>query len=909
MVLLSNLSQEEIKYICDRIPTVAARLYFQKNSKEFTKIRPGFRAETLSDADTRSILSRNAGKQFIAIFIEKMVSDWVEQIEQQINSLEEEGYTTGEALLQAIPESVFCDSSELYFKVLNIKHDDEYLNLFRDALSLIQKGEEARENLIRDEENQWNFSHAKKSSEKIHKLESTIEAYQKRESNLVESLQETKIQMESLEARLQEANKSKDALQTDLDHYRNLATYADESFEQSEYKQFQHVSIGRIINDYSGQIWIERLADIINGEVREFFPDDTRSHFFENRDRLYWKDGPNEEGAIGVWSWKAEPRDTDPLKDFITCAFNRNTKITEVVELPQCKTLAEVAAHISEGIEYHIASEKILFTCTTSNGAKEGLLCYPDDIRFSGGVVKLASSVFMLPHYSLRQSDTMKIAGIRIFRKINLGIPQSMVRVRPPYEAVKEMLLSKVTVAALREYDFPRREAQKVKKFLEAIPTQTIIQDLMDAYECTEQEAEDYLTGFVEHADTYLFRNDLDMNVIAEALGRNSELVLMCKEQLRDEWVSENADEIDAARKQLEAFANEEKEKRTETQNLIQKKEDLESELEDIAQQIEYREKLAEDVEIRISERIEAAKKDAADFVSQMAFVSPITAKVPISDNKQSVIEIATLRSRMDTATEITVDDVDTFEEELTENLMLIGYEEEAAIEMAMAISFGICNKLPVVISENASAIGECLAATMGGKDLTQMFLAVQNIEIRELLAGIANESDNYPSVFLLHGVLDSYNVSVFNALSAYIQSGDRNNVILLSLEGIPANMISPGVWNRAVFIDGDNGLTGFRTQPVRALMLDMKFERIVDSEEYKTRKKEINAFAGLFSNLHLNMYANYLATFGISLNESETVLQQMIIVSRSEGTEAKLSKIFHERGIPNGEKLIAKYL
>lgn len=909
MILLADLSQEEIKYICDRIPTAAVRHYFQKNSKDFAKIKPGFRAEKLSDSDTHSIMIRNAGKHFIATFIENTMSDWLSQIEQHIKSLEEEGYTTGEALLKTIPESVFCDNSELYFKVLNTKHDDEYLVLFRDALSLIQKAEENKEDLVRDEENQRDAAFIRKSSEKINELESEIEVYQKKESDLTQSLQETKLHMKELESRLQEADRVVTALQTELDHYRNLATYADEEFEQSEYKQFQHVSIGRIFNDYSGQIWIERLADVINGEVWEFSPDDTKSHYFENRDRLYWKDGPNEEGAVGVWSWKAEPSYTDPSKDFVTCEFNRNARITEVVDLSQCKTLTEVAARISEGIEYHITSEKILFTCTTVNGAKEGLLCYPGDIKYSGGIVKLASSVFMLPHYSIRQPDTMKIAGVRICRKINLGIPQSMVRVRQPYDAVKEMLLSKVTIAALRDYDFPKREAQKLKRFLEAIPTQSIIQDLMDAYECTEKEAEDYLTGFVEHADTYLSRTDLDMNIISEALGRNPDLILMCKEQLRDEWENENADRIEAARKQLAEFADETEQKRTETQNLILKKEDLERELGDIKQQIEYREQFAEDVENKINERIEAARKDASDFVSQMAFITPASVSTSFSDNKQSVTEIQTLCSRMESVIKTTVDDVDTFEEEFTENLMLIGYEEEAAIEMASAISFGICNRMPVIISENASSIGECLAATMGGNDLTQMFITVQNIEFRSLIKSFAHVNEDHPSVFLLHGVLDSYSVSIFNTLSAYLQAEDRNIVVLLSLEGTPANMVSSGVWNRAVFIDGDYGLTGFREQPINAHVMDMTFERIVDIEEYRARKKEINSFAELLSNLQLRMYAKYLATCRISLNESRTVLQQMITVSRSEGTEAKLNKKFHDRGITNGEKLIAKYL
>lgn len=909
MILLSELSQEELKYICDRMPTAAARCYFQKNPKEYAKIRPGFRAEKLSNVDVHSILIKHANKYFISNFIEKMISDWLEEIEDEINNLKEEGYTDGEALLKTIPDSVFCDNSELFFKFSNRNYDADYLLLFRDALSLIHKGEEALEDQIGDEAKQRGSEYARKSAEKIHELESKIEVCHKKESDLTKSLQETKLQIEELECTLRESEGTNADLQAELDHYRNLATYADEGFEQSEYRQFQHISIGQVSYDYSGQIWIDRLADIVNGEVWEFFADDTQPHYFENRDRLYWKNGPDDDGAMGIWSWKADPRDTDSSKDFITCEFNRTARITEVVELPQCNTLAEIATVISNGIEYHPISEKVLFTCTTSSGAKEGLLCCPGKIEYSGGMAKLSSSVFMLPHYSIRQSDTMKISGVRIFRKINLGVPQSVFRVRTPYDAVKKMLLSRVTIPALRDFDLSRKEAQKCKRFLESIPTLSIIQELMDAYECSEKEAENYLAGFIEHADTHLSRTDLDMKTISEAIERNPDLIQMCKEQLNDEWETENSKKIDEAQKQFEKIAAETEEKIAETQELIQKKEDLAKELNVIEQQIESREQFAADVENKISERIEAARKDASDFVSQMAFVSPLSVAAPRLDRRQSATEIMTLRSKMEIVPGTTVDDIDTFEEELIDNLRLIGYEEEAAIEMSSAISFGICNRLPVVIGENASAIGECLAATMGGKSLTQMFLFNQNIDFSRLLVETTQESDNHPSVLLFHGVLDSYNVSIFNALSAYLQSEDKNVVVLLSLEGIPANMISSGVWNRSIYVDGDDGLTGLRTKPVHALELDMKFERIIDGEEYKTRKKEINAFAGLMSNLQLRLYAKYLAAFGLSLNESNTVLQQMINVSRSEGIETKLKTIFHEKGLANGEKLIAKYL
>lgn len=143
MLKLAELSQDELKYICERLLLPDVRRYFQNNPKDFAKIRPGFRAERLSDADTLSILVKNASKPFISFFIERMINDWMSQIEAHRDLLESEGYSEGEALLKTIPDSIFCDKCELYFKLTEQDFNDDYLRLFRDALTLVQKTADA----------------------------------------------------------------------------------------------------------------------------------------------------------------------------------------------------------------------------------------------------------------------------------------------------------------------------------------------------------------------------------------------------------------------------------------------------------------------------------------------------------------------------------------------------------------------------------------------------------------------------------------------------------------------------------------------------------------------------------------------------------------------------------------------
>ena len=73
-VPVSDLTDEEIEYICRRITPKEIRAYFQKNPKQFAKIRPGFRAETLLDEDTITLIYKNTSNHFISSYLEKCSS-------------------------------------------------------------------------------------------------------------------------------------------------------------------------------------------------------------------------------------------------------------------------------------------------------------------------------------------------------------------------------------------------------------------------------------------------------------------------------------------------------------------------------------------------------------------------------------------------------------------------------------------------------------------------------------------------------------------------------------------------------------------------------------------------------------------------------------------------------------------
>lgn len=912
MYNISELSNDEIRYICKHIHPQAVRYYFQKNPKEFNKIKPGFTVKKMTDDEILSFLIKYANKPFIQSVIQGAVKQWLSEIKEHRDSLEHEGFTAGEALLKIIPKCVFRDRIELYFKLTDQTYTDDYLKLLSDALSLVKK---TSDNALEEQ-------NAKLQNTEIERLNSEILTISKQLTEGKEHEDALKLELDGVNEQLQKnlgllsdtTNKLRIAESTisdmkhELERYQALERYAGNEMPQPFVSNYQYVSIGQIIYDYNDQRWILRLADITkDGLIVPFIADETIPHYFSNRDRLYWRNGPDTERAIGVWNWNVSPRDTDPDKDYVETDFCNSIQLTQIVQLSNCESLVDIVTLLKKGVSLQSVCNKLLFVYE-EDSILNGLLCSSADFEHINDKITLKSTVYTLPQYCIKLSDAIELAGIKIYKYLSFGIPQSIFQVRDPYEAVKSLIISRITNASLREYELSKKEVQRCRSFLKAIPTQTIIQELTLAYNCSKETAQEYIDGFISLADTYLSSADLDTTIISRAIQANAELINLCKQQLTDEWKVENAKQLAEAESKLNDVLNSVESKQNEINQLAVDKDRLSAEMEQLKSTLSQREQLASDVETKISMQIEKAKQNVADFISNMAFVSPLSSAVTSNENQLSN-QLSVFNSHIDCVEDGEIDDVDTFEDELSENLTRIGYDNEQSIEIAQAISFGIFEKVPLVISENAKLIAQCLAAIFNGGNVSEVFVTVQGINIEDLSAAINDNLNKVsPMVCLIHGVFDGYSINLFNAISNIMQNWD-NVVMLLSLEGTPSKMIMPGVWNRSIYIDGDRG---FEKKTVDSLhtftvldSLDLH-DRTIDmkSKEYKDARKSMKLFTDILSNTQIGMYSRYLAIYNASLNDSNLILTQLIATARSIGNPERLKELIQENGIGSCEEL-----
>lgn len=103
---------------------------------------------------------------------------------------------------------------------------------------------------------------------------------------------------------------------------------------------------------WMGKTALHRLADIEQGELIKFVRPDGLPPRFANRDKLYWKDGPNEVGTIGVWQWNAIPKPADPSSDYVLTYFDQDRQAIEIVEFDDCSSLEDVAEKLTNA--YHV---------------------------------------------------------------------------------------------------------------------------------------------------------------------------------------------------------------------------------------------------------------------------------------------------------------------------------------------------------------------------------------------------------------------------------------------------------------------------------------------------------------------------------------------------------------------------
>ena len=147
MYNFSSLSEDEYRKICSVIPHNIIIGYFQKNPKEFSKIRPGFRASAVQNKDALRLLVNYRERGFISSFVERIASDWLKDIQSVIQEYQNNGESEITSYVHTLYQSFFSDNVSAYFKLINKDYSEDQLEMIANLVALLKNIEEKQHEL------------------------------------------------------------------------------------------------------------------------------------------------------------------------------------------------------------------------------------------------------------------------------------------------------------------------------------------------------------------------------------------------------------------------------------------------------------------------------------------------------------------------------------------------------------------------------------------------------------------------------------------------------------------------------------------------------------------------------------------------------------------------------------------
>ena len=904
---LTKLDRSEISYICELITPQIIRQFFKKESRFFNRIKPGYRASNLSDKEAIKLLCSNATDGVAANLIIGFLNSKLAEINEYCADLEKQGYPHEKAKMITLSKSLFLDRVGLYFKICGEEYSEEYIALAEEMVAFFKSYDENNDEPSKNAPDSEELTKLRQEVSELTQLNEELQQtiHEKNSEYLqgqqtiqeltdkFDVLNDEFLTVQSLKTELIEKNA---ALQAEVDRLNSLYRLHDEERKDIFSSEYKHHSICKVYYDWNKNRWLSRIADIHDGRISIFEKDDSLPHYFDNRDKLYWKDGPEEEGAIGVWQWNAVENKTTPGKDYVTTTYVQNASFIEVIEFSDCHSYEDLAsALISKEIPSNVA-EKVFVVCRDADGQLIGLLIRKRDLTINSGSAKLKSKVFTLPGYELSSADIIPIGERKIYSFTAAGMPNRIIQIRNPIAVAKEIILSRATLSALRNLGLTKREAQNCQAFLKDLPVQTIYDDLSDAYSCSSDEAQQYVSEFIVRADSYLTETDLDTTTLAAAVERSSALQERCKKILTEEWQQENAEKLSAAQSELENIQTQLTEKTESIQRSEEELRVLEQKKAGIQEDIDHQIAFAEEVKANVQKHITDARQNASQFISDMAFISPVMSTPSVATNDNKVLFSRILIGEQ--GEEIT--DRDDFAEALGENLEAIGYEENVAIDMAETILFCIENGLPVVCGTNASNISDCVAA-MFGNAVHHAFLRLNQDNCQQLCDEIVAASQKHISVVLINGAFDGLSFNFFNELLLRLSPYKDRVVLLFSLNDIPCRMIPKTVWNRTMFIDGDDGFTGFSTQLIQIHQSEPMVNQPITQDAFKSARKLLRPFEKIIDNQALAHYAAFMALNDCGIKD-KTIMWQILLHALNLGSKDQITEFLDSAGIEESD-------
>lgn len=167
--------------------------------------------------------------------------------------------------------------------------------------------------------------------------------------------------------------------------------------------------------------------------------------------------------------------------------------------------------------------------------------------------------------------------------------------------------------------DLYSQNLKLLRSYLNDLDENEWTDDLAKKFHCDVDKINEVYEEIFQNAEYLAAGNDEDMANLKYTIKNNESIRQVAINEIEDEWKKQNdskAKQLEELTKDISSLSTNKTELTKQIEELTAKKEKLESQ-----------QQLADDVEAKVKERIEKARKNAADFIAEMAFNQATTPK------------------------------------------------------------------------------------------------------------------------------------------------------------------------------------------------------------------------------------------------------------------------------------------
>ena len=701
MIPIKELNKTEVEYLLSIIGEDAIRKYFSDYAEDFRSvINRDQRIISLKLNQICKIVYDNPSANLIIKLMNDKIVPILEEIEY-ISSEYEVKYTNEIALVIALSQSRFKNNIPLYFRLIEKKVDDDYTNI----ISFLVESPEIIKLIINENDD-------RDLSEQIEKLTKQLEEKDRSIASNDESLHQLNCKLNEMSKQIDDANATISSLQSELDSLKAADQIPEEDIDDG----YTYHSLCEVYIDYKDGPKLRRLADVGKSGIIPFVCDKNEPKLFGNRNKIYHKNGPDTPGFIGVWAWNATKKWSNPSTDYILSNYCDNINVIQVVEISGAKKINDMIDIIKKGVEITPVSTKLLFIIRNSESDVNGILFTNDELDINKGIVAVKSSCYSVDGYTIKLDDIIELDGNLFYKYLKIkGVPK-MIRLYDPIKIVTDIILKRASWNAIKQKGISKNTWKIYREFIAELPHDDLYKEICEACKCSEAEAQQFIDTLVENAETYINNTTFENDILANIIPNHPDLIDKCKELLFQDWMRDNAEKMAAANDEYQVILGNISEKQTELESVKQEHERLSTELSVISNDISEKEKLASDVDDNIRSRIDDAKKNVAEFISQMAFVTPVTSSMSANSSISGYSSGSLLES--DDFEEY--DDINKLHSLLSEELQNAGVSGKFRETLAAYMLSAYLNHVPLLLAgpygkSIANALSAALNARLAG--------------------------------------------------------------------------------------------------------------------------------------------------------------------------------------------------